>query len=172
MQISNIETSLSQGNLLNRKQFFVLYLAMSVCCLFPIITIILLAIPQVEWDMQLVILMSICDIGSFSLLSVSVYVKIKNNKLINSITAWLDGAIEVRAYSKKMNENRLGIQPKATKIQVSFTLNGQVYKKESTAKGFGGQQGYLGAFNKYADREINILYSPRYDEVLILKQKN
>lgn len=41
--------------------------------------------------------------------------------------------------------------------------------RESTARVYGGGEGYVGCFNKYADREVNILYSPKFDEVMILK---
>ncbi|GHV02932.1 hypothetical protein FACS1894211_15200 [Clostridia bacterium] len=74
------------------------------------------------------------------------------------------------AYSSKIDEVRSVVwQPKAIKIQVRFKIAGQQHKKESTAKVLGGWKGYLGAYKKYADGEIRILYSPKYDEGLIVK---
>ncbi len=61
------------------------------------------------------------------------------------------------------------MQPKATKIRIDFYCNDAAFRKESTVKVFGGQSGYVGCFNNYADKEVNILYSPQYDEVMIIK---
>lgn len=161
--------SLSQGNILDTKQFFLGCFAIAVCCTFYLITIVLLVIPQVEWDAQLIALNVGCDVGATALLSLFIYIFIKNRKLKQKLRVWLDDAVQIRAYSKKIGENRLGIQPKATKIQVRFSLNDIVHNKESTVKLFGGQSGYAGWFNNYADRKVDILYSPEYDEVMIIK---
>lgn len=161
--------SLSQGNILDKKQRLVGYLGIATVCLFPVLTVVLLLIPQVEWDFSLAVLMGICDVAAVAFISLMAFIIVKNKKLCAKIAPWLENAVEIKAYSKKIGENRLGIQPKATKIQVRFNYNGVVYKRESTAKVFGGQEGYVGCFNKYADREVDVLYSFEYNEVLILK---
>ena len=170
MQISKIDVSLSQGQILNKTQLFLFYFGVVVFCCFPVITLIMLCIPQIEWDFEIALLISILNIGAIALLSVFIFIKVKDNKLKNKVKIWLEDAVEIKAYSKKVGENRLGLQPKAIKIQVQFSLNDIHYIRESTAKVFGGWEGYVGCFNKYANREISILYSPKYDEVLILKE--
>ena len=65
--------SLSQGNILDSKQLFVGWFAVAVNCLFFILTIILLVIPQVEWDVELIVLMSICDAGAVAMISLCIY---------------------------------------------------------------------------------------------------
>ena len=169
MQISNVDVSLSQGRILNKSQLFLIYFSMAVCCCFPLLTIIMLLIQQIEWDFELALLMSSLNILAIAFLAVLIYIKVKDKKLKNKIMIWLEDAVEIKAYSKKVGENRLGLQPKAIKIQVQFSLNGLNYIKESTAKVFGGWDGYVGCFNKYADREVNILYSPKYNEIMIIK---
>jgi len=169
MQISNVGASLSQGKFLDKKQLYILYLGMIAFLLFPLITIIMQFIPQIEWDSQIIITMVGSDMMFLFFLSIYAFVLKKNNQLRKKIIIWLEDAIEINAYSKKIGENRLGFQPKAVKIQVTFMLNGKTYIRESTVKVFGGEKGYLGTYKKYADREIRILYSPKYDEVLILK---
>lgn len=161
--------SLSQGNILDKKQRFWGYFGIVVSLLFPIITLILLFIPQVEWDMQLISLMSVCNLGTLTFISFLAFIFIKNKKLVIKVRPWLEDAVEIKAISKKIGENRLGIQPRATKIQIKFTWNGIQHRKESTAKVFGGMEGYVSWFNKYVDKEIAILYSPKYDEVMIIK---
>ncbi len=169
-QIENIDVSLSLGNILDKKQLCVLYLGIGISCCFPLLTLVMLCIPQVEWDIQVSVLMGLGNIFSVALLSVFVFIKCKDSRLKKQIAVWLEDAIEVKgAYSKQIDEKRLGFQPKAIKIQVKFCLDGKSYKRESTAKVFGGITGYVGCFNRYADKEINILYSQKHDEVLILK---
>lgn len=51
-------------------------------------------------------------------------------------------------------------------IRVQFRYNGKSMHKDSMYK---GSTRYLPVFVKYTDRTINIAYSPKYDEVLILK---
>lgn len=50
---------------------------------------------------------------------------------------------------------------KATSLAVKFRYNGKRYLKTSKAS--------LQVYNKYADKEIKIAYSPKYDEVMLLK---
>lgn len=170
MYITNIEVSLSHGNFLNKKQIIALYIGLIVSLFLPFLTIVLL-ITQFEWDGQMIFAMVVGDVIFLALFSILVLLIIENNKLRKKITLWIEDAIELKAYSKNIGENRLGIQPKAVKIQVRFKIQDQTFTRESTAKVFGGQKGYLGIYKKYSDREINILYSPKYDEVLILKDK-
>jgi hypothetical protein len=120
-------------------------------------------ITQIEWDGQQIFAIILGNLLFLSFFVILVYILVKNNKLKIRIKIWLEDAIETTAYSKQAGENRLGIQPKAIKILVKFKIGDRVIKRESTAKVFGGQKGYLGTFKKYADREINILYSPKYE---------
>ncbi len=167
MKITDIDVSLSHGQLFH-KQLILVYFGMVVCCLFPILTIIMIAL-QMEWTAEIVSTMALCNILGFAFLALLIYIKIKNDRLKNKIKLWLDDAVTLKAYSQKIDEHKLGIQPKATKIQVTFTFDNNHYKRQSTYKVFGGYEGCVGCFNKYADKEVDILYSPKYDEVMILK---
>jgi len=169
MKMSKIAASLSHGNFIAGKKMALLCFALIISLLSPLITIIMLIIPGVEWDRQIIITLSICNIMFISFFTVLVFIMVKNNKLKKKIIIWLEDAIEVRAYSRKTGENRLGIQPKATKIQVSFKVADTNIIRDSTGKVFGGCEGYLGTYTKYADRKINILYSQKHDQILILK---
>lgn len=169
MQISNIDTTLNYGHLNTGKKQGSLYFSLVSMLLLPLLTILMLII-QVMWDSQMIFTMVVGDIMTLSFFAVFVYIIVKNNILKKKILLWLDDAVEIKAYSKKTDEYWLGLGI-ATKIQVKFVVADKTYIKESTAKTFGGRKGYLGCYSKYADREIRILYSPKYDEVLILKDK-
>ncbi len=161
--------SLSKGNILDKNQRFFVYFAIAVSCLFPIIAIVMLCIPEIEWDIQLSVLMSICTVGALAFLAVMVFVLVKNRKIIRKLTPCLEDAISIKAYSKKIGETRLGLQPKGTKIQIEFAIGEVKYKRQSTVKVFGGKEGYVSWFNKYINRDVKILYSTKYDEVMIIK---
>jgi hypothetical protein len=168
MQILNIEASLSQGNLVAGRKLGLLYFVLATSLFIPQITIILL-FASVEWDIQMIFSLVTANIMSLLFFAFLVFAIVKNNEHKKKVLLWLEDAIEVNAYSKNIGENRLGIQPKAVKIQVKFKINNKVYTRESTAKVFGGWEGYLGVYKKYADKEIKILYSQKHDQVLILK---
>ena len=170
MQNYNIVASLSQGNILSKKQSTILYIGILSCLFIPIITVVLLAIPQVIWDISMALTMTLANFMFISFLCVLVYVKIKNDNTKKKISIWLKDAVKLPAYSMLIGENRLGFQPKAAKIQVQFNFQNKKHYKESTAKVYGGQQGYLGTFSKFVNKNILILYSPKYDEVLIINE--
>ena len=169
MKLPNVDVSLSHGKLFNKKHFIPLYIALSTSCLFPVLTVFLLCLPAVEWDNDMIVALTLGNLFAAAIISLFVYVERKNRKLKNKISVWSTDAVKIRAYSKKVGEIRLGMQPKATKIQVRFTLNAVEYIRESTYKVLGGLEGYVGCFNQYADRAVTVLYSPKYDEVMILK---
>lgn len=56
----------------------------------------------------------------------------------------------------------------AVALRVKFRYHDRKIVKDSTWKGSGF---HLVVFKKYADREIKIAYSPKYDEVLLLKSR-
>jgi len=119
----------------------------------------------------MILYMVVTNIYLIALLSIFIFIKIQNIKHKGKIMIWLEDAIETTAYSKQVSQIWLGLR-KGVKIQVTFKINGKTYKRESTAKVIRGQKGHLVAYKKYVDREIRILYSEKYDEVLILKDQD
>ncbi len=176
MRISDIETSLSLGSILDKKQSFFLcfaiVLCIALCIVMLAITSILIIIPEVTWDTPLAVAIIFVDVLIFSLFSVLIYIKVKSHKIKKNISEWLNDAIELVAFCHKVDEIRLGVfQSIATKIKVEFKFNNKDYIRFSTATILGGYQGYLGTFNKYSNKVIKIAYSPTYDEVMILKNQ-
>ncbi len=58
------------------------------------------------------------------------------------------------------NDNGLGLNYKGIKISVSFHEKGRKIRKYSV---------YDRVFNRYSDKEVTILYSPIYEEILLCK---
>lgn len=170
-KISDIDVSLSQGQLYSTKHFIVLWFAFISSSLLIIVGIVSLVLSCIEWDSEILIGGILCILIGIGFLIVVSYCLMKDKKIKRQAVIWLEDAIELKAHSHKIDEHRLGFQPKATKIQIDFILNNNHYKIESTCKVFGCYEGCVGCFNKYADRDVNILYSPKYNEVFIIKDR-
>ena len=174
MKLINIGASLSKAHFISGKKtlrFF--YFAIATTLLLPLLTIVILIVwnvAQLEWDYYMTFVLIFGNIMSLLLFSVCLFIVLKHNQTKKIISLWLNDTVELDAYSHRIDES--GILLKATKIQVNFMYKGRVYTRESTAKVFGGQKGCTCTFNKYANKKVRILYSPKYDEVLILKQNN
>lgn len=169
-KLSDVDVSLSQGQLYSAKHFVTLWLAVVSSSLLVIVGIICIVLSCIEWNSEIFIVGFLCVLTGIGLLGVWIYCFIKDKKIKKRVSVWLDDAVKTTAISSKVGEFRAGSQPSSVKISVKFGLNGITYTRESTATCFGGKPGYLGAFSRYADKQIEVLYSPKYDEVLILKQ--
>lgn len=176
MKVSNIEASLSLGRFFSGKWIAVIYFCLFASLLFPAITIILLAIPAeygVIWDIGIIATYIFMNLLSLFLMIVVIWVIKNNNKIKKKIQLCFDDAIELKAFSKVLDIKRFLLQPKIAKIETHFNLNGVSHKRVSSNRvvGAGNLKGYHNVFNNYINKQIKILYSQKYDEVLILKDK-
>ena len=108
---------------------------------------------------------------SLCILIFAVYLVVKDFRVKSKVKMWLNDAVVLKAYSMKTGEYKSFLFPNACAIDVKFSFNGINYVKSSNIKTFGGKTGYLTTLEKYANREIDIAYSPKFDEVLIIKQR-
>ena len=94
-----------------------------------------------------------------------------NERIRKEILLWLEDAIETTAYAKKVSVCNLHIIVPSVKIQVDFEIDGKQYSRCSEGKLLGSRalEGHHEIWAQYADRQINILYSHKYDQVLVLK---
>lgn len=173
MNISKIVGSLAYGRLFSGKWMSFFYIILVSMLIFPAITIITLIITFTvgfEWPGEMVGFFIGCNIYAGLLIAVYVSIIVRNKKLRKKIIIWLEDAIQVKAHAKIIDSVRLGIQPKQAKIKIDFKIDGKKYSRISSGKmPGGGPEGYHKIWANYADREINILYSSKYDQVLILK---
>lgn len=173
MNITNIEASLKHGRLFTGKWIIILRFGLGVGLLFPFLTILMLIITLtigMDWTYEMIFSMIGGNIFGLCILLVYILCIVRNEKLKQKISLWLENSVQVKAYSRSIGSVRLGIQPKQVKIQVDFMIDGKQYSRVSAGKMLGGgPEGYHKIWAYYADREIDILYSEKYDEVLILK---
>ena len=167
-KLSDIDLSLSQGQLYGTKQFVALWIAVVSASLLIIVGIISVVLSCIEWDSEIFVVGILLMLMGIAFLSVLIYCFVKDKKIKRRVVLWLEDAEKTTAYSSKVDEFRVGLSS-AVKIRVKFNLNGLTYTRESSVKAFGGRPGYHDAFKRYMDKQIRILYSVKYDEVLILK---
>ena len=100
----------------------------------------------------------------------------RNEKYRKEIELWLSDAVELTAYVHEIGvmQSELLSANNLYKIRVDFEYNGQRYKFESRGKQLGGTKasyGFHNVWKDYINRKANILYSPNYHEVIVLKNK-
>lgn len=165
MKKYNIVASLSHGRVLNKS--WGLFWGI---CVFVGIGIIIFALPCWSfWGLQNETLgmIAFMGIGVLFFLSGSI-ILLKSIFLKRKICLWMKDAVALKAYSQKF-ETRASFPTfnfHYIKIFISFSYNKQKKKRYSGDK---RHSGYDTVFYRYADKEIDILYSPKYDEVMILK---
>ena len=167
--LTKIDASLEYGRFftggLLKFANFALGFTLFFLLLINVILLIFLSGSELDGDVMFgLISMNILLIPFFA---VMLYIVRKNKKLKKNILIWIEDAVELIAYSENIG-NIMHIPPQ-TKIRVTFYFDGKPYSKVSK----GGDwltYGHHKIFTRYANREINILYSPKYDQVLILKQ--
>ena len=97
----------------------------------------------------------------------ALYLIVKNYINCKNCKKWAQDAIELYATSVGIKKahfafSNIGLR----KLKVSFKYNKKKYVKYSGTK---QTNGYDRVFLKYSDAQINILYSPQFDEVMIIK---
>lgn len=160
----------------SKKKIMIEYIAIALICLFAIVlAVTMLTIEQFENPDNILgyVFTIIGFVLVFSLLPILLLVFIiKNEKKRKQVELWIEDSIEIEATSNSIGVKRqLGLFD-CVKIQVNFEIDGICYSRESDSniykkKNFEG--GYYYLWSKYADRKVKILYSPKYDQVMILK---
>ncbi len=166
MKNNNIIASLKYGRIWSGK-LLLLWIFLS---LFGLGAIIFSLPCWTFWNLREEMIEFIACMGvGILFLSIGLTYLIKNHILKKKIDIWLEDAVELKAVSQRFD--RIWSFPyinfRYVKIHIEFRYNKKRIHKYS---GDGKRNGYDTVFYKYADREIDILYSPKYDEVMILKE--
>lgn len=156
-----IVASLKYGRIF-RKSLIFLWLMFAVGLFLGIYSFVFLfGVERSIWGIIGLILGGILFSGTALYLIVKNYINCKNCK------KWAQDAIELNATSVGIKKayfafSNIGLR----KLKVSFKYNKKKYVKYSGTK---QTNGYDRVFLKYSDTQITILYSPQFDEVMIIK---
>ena len=171
MDKRKIVATLSYGKVPSRFMVGV-FTTMLIGCiiLLPIIVSTLIAEKQYQF---LIISIFAIVLGLF----LSGYFLFHCYKINNKIKLWKQDAVLLKAKSKIVAEQRVpsyGVtEDKVAKISVTFKYEGKRIKIVSEEQGekdfFHSKVGFDKLFKEYDDREIDILYSPRFHQVMILE---
>ena len=169
---SDIDASLSYGQIFLSQAWIVMLIFILVCTvLFCIgyICYIVTSVIENNIDMILVIIPGIVFIG-FVVLCTFLFLRMSKEK--HKATLWLEDAIVLEAYAKSVGQTlhvRNMIARTATAIEVSFEYDDKRCVRQST---YTDKPLYLAVYTKYADKKILIAYSPKYDEVMLIKPES
>ena len=97
---------------------------------------------------------------------------VRNSRSRKEILVWLEDAVELEAYSTSIPDIDSGVSKTLARIQVDFDFNGERLSHVSEGRMIADKtspDGYHAIWTDYADRKIKILYSQKYDQVIVLK---
>lgn len=87
------------------------------------------------------------------------------------VKKWLLDAVVLKAITKKVGEIHMHRQGMCAAIQVRFSYMGKRLVKSSLEERK-EEAAFSGAFNKYVYKKILIAYSPRYDQVMLIRPES
>lgn len=177
IKLNRIDASLKYGQFFTGKWLIFLYSLIGCCCVMPISTVVfsfLVLFGKEVYDTDTIIVLIGSNSISILVMFGTIYVLYKNNKLKKKIILWLSDAVQLTAQTTTLDRFRTFGHPVAeTKLQVEFCIDN--YRKictsedESKKDHWYKRNGFFKILSKYADKKITIMYSPKYDQVLILK---
>lgn len=109
------------------------------------------------------------------LIILSIMLLLNNRKAKQAITKWKQDAVLLQAYCEEVyNPKKVLHKGCIGQISVSFVYNGKkivLFSQKSANAKFDpmGTYGSDKVFKQFIDKEVNILYSPSYNEVMLLK---
>lgn len=177
IDLSRIAGLLSYGSFMgdSRKKVISLTVAIVFICLFVLaLAVIRLSIDFTNSSISVLSFVSglISFIIGLSVLPIfTVFIVVKNERIRNEVELWVADSVEVTANATSVGTKRKYFFP-ATKLQIDFVINGIHYSRTSDSrktKGNNFEGGYYYIWSKYADRKVKILYSLKYDQVMVLK---
>ena len=174
--VQDIDASLKYGQVFSGQAwkgiFVFLYITSGIIGAFIIATLICVPLILGEYDRNSIGFIMICTIAImlFTILIIALKAYIGKGK--HKATLWLEDAIVLEAYAKSVGQTlhvRNMIARTATAIEVSFEYDDKRCVRQSTYK---DKPLYLAVYTKYADKKILIAYSPKYDEVMLIKPQS
>ena len=175
-KVQDIDASLTYGHIFSGKAWngilFFLYILIGVAA--ALICAWLIGVPltmgKYESSDMAFIIGGPCCIIIMTIVVVTLQMFFNRGK--KKATVWLEDAIVLEAYAKSVGQTlhvRNMIARTATAIEVSFEYDDKRCVRQSTYK---DKPLYLAVYTKYADKKILIAYSPKYDEVMLIKPES
>ena len=156
------KASLKYGKFVSKWIFFVLLLSIMSMVWLNLITLLLLKAEIVSKNISIDLLIAaiFCTALLLTFFTITVVCITRNHKVL----LWTKSAVVVKANIKKFDEDFSIFAP--NRIVVTFTFNKKKIKRISSSGNC--FIGYAKFFIRYVGDNVNILYSPIYDEVIFI----
>ena len=167
--INNIEATLKYGQTLTSVKFRIGKFFSTMSIVLSIILLFIVGIYLCSAELTKVEIGIVCGAVVFCLIVTIIvtYCYNRAQKRYLEIEKWLQDAIECRASIKGIDVEDKKYQP--YQIEVEFDYKGKKMKKVSNRFNL-ILDGYPKVFARYHNKNVNILYSEKYDEAMILKK--
>ena len=176
-EYKKIGASLQYGIVFTKKWRRLTWIFLSCCIIVPITSIFYLFLlgAGVESFAEDIVV-SLVGGNIVTLLCAGIYefLLFKQYRLKKAIYLWFDDMIELNADTRSIDKKYwFGV---STKLKIEFCYDKKKYSFQSgePAGKFDwliNNNGYFKVLTKYADRKVKILFSPKYEQILILKDK-
>lgn len=173
MEIDKIAATLEDGRILSRDFKIFLKIGIACCVIGYLLSVIIIATGLYPNDINVWFLGVFVFLFCFGIGGAFFYLIWRNKKIELKVQEYLIDAEELYAETRIVND--LGIVGRiqdGVKIEIRFQLNNRKYVRISgnpNKKTL--RNGYDKVFLMYANRIVRILYSPKYDQIMILKDK-
>lgn len=175
VKLQDIDASLTYGQIFSSNLWkgIIIFMYSSVGLVVAGIIFILIGVPLTmgQYDSNSIALIVGGSIAVVILVGSTVGIQVFFERGKKKAMLWLGDAVVVDANAES-NGSEFQIRvvmSYASAIKVTFSYNGKSYERYSVYK---GKPMYLWVFNKYVGRRIKIAYSPKYDEVMLIKPRN
>lgn len=163
MKETIVECTLAYGRNMKRGKFLALFFVVIGICL---TSIAFTLIETLNGDSDA----TIGTVVGVLILIPSIGIAVEEKKVKRLINLWLEDAVELEAFCALSNDYVRHING-AVKISVTFRFGQDEISQVSGMQGLkypaSKQDGYDSWFKKYVDKKIKILYSPKYNQVMI-----
>lgn len=176
LQSEDIDATLKYGQIFVSKGWRILFITMyvSMGITFAMALAMLIGIPLTVGEFDSSSIAAIVGCSSLSIMLSIIFTCLllyfRSGK--KKVEVWLQDAVILKAKTKSIGEQWLTrnfMVRKAVAIEVEFVYNDLRYVRQST---YNGKPAYLPVFGNYANQTITIAYSPKYDEVMLIKYKS
>ena len=167
---SNIAASVKYGKYVGRRALMGLYMLLATATLIPIVTIaVVISSHEGLMVLESEIVITLIFINTFALflICVAVSLLLYHKRNIKEVQKWMQDAVVLKASVYRLDLLSPAYDP--YQVAVRFTYNGAQREQTQRPNKF---LGYHKILVKYVGKQISIAYSPKYDQVIILRKRN
>ena len=168
MDYCDFDSSLQYGKVPSKSEYKLLWVFLGLLFLIPLSSlgvIITILCGAMSWEKNIIITLIIINILFCLFMAIAIYMIYYYKKLYKNILLWLEDAIETTAFVRRMD--LVSPNYKLYQVEFSFDIDGQNYRRLSSSGGL--IIGFNKRFIKFNNKAVKIFYSPKYDQVLVLK---